>query len=283
MEKKFAGIPLEKTIIIGAINLSPQTFYKKSLVKNAEEAAKKAGKMSKNGAEIIDLGGMSTGPNAKPVSVREEKRCLLPAVESVREKINIPISVDTQRAEVAKEALEKGANIVNDVSGFKADNEMPKIAAEFGCSAILMANNISGRIRTAEKERNDIAKIKDIKEALEQSLKICEKNGVDLNEIAVDPAIGFGKGAEADLRVIANIDRLLELGRPICVGVSRKSFIGKTLSVDSPRDRLWGSLGATAVTILKGVNLVRTHDPAETSQLVRMIESILEEEVIEWN
>lgn len=277
MDQKFAEISLENRIIMGVINLSPETFYKGSLAEGAEEARRRAERMVSEGAEIIDLGGMSTGPEIEPLSKKKERERLLPAVKAVRDRIKAPISVDTQRAEVADEALESGADIINDVSGFKADEKMPEVAAGHECSAILMANQISGRIRTAEKGKCDIEGMKDIKKTLRDSLQICRDHGIDLTQIAVDPAIGFGRERGRDLEIIAELEKLSELKQPICIGVSRKSFLGKALNLDKPSERLPASLGATAVAVMKGADIVRTHDPKETTHLVRMIEAIQEE------
>lgn len=274
MTEKFEGLTLDKKIIMGIINLSPETFYKGSLAENPDKTANRARKMVENGADIIDIGGMSTGPNAGTMSIDEEKELLIPSLRKVREKIDFPISVDTQRAGIAKAALEEGAEIINDVSGFKADERMPEVASEFESSAILMANQISGRLRKAEKEVGDIQTIKDVKKALKESLKICRENGIDLDKTVVDPAIGFGRGKEWDLRIISDLEELEDLNRPICVGISRKSFIGKVLDLENPSERLMGSLGATAVAMRNGADIIRTHDPKETSQFVRIIEAI---------
>ncbi len=283
MVEKFAGVGLEETIIMGVVNLSQETFYGKSLAESAEEAADTAERMVENGAQIIDLGSMSTGPEVDPISLEEEKRKLIPAVETVRERVDVPISVDTQRSEAAREALDAGAEIINDVSGFKADSEMAEIVGVKDSWAVLMANQISGRIRTAEKNRGDIKSMSDIREGIEESLEICRENGVDLEKVSIDPAIGFGRGKDWDLKVLAKIEGLLDFDLPICIGVSRKSFIGKVLDLDDPSERLFGSLGATAVAVIKGADIIRTHDPLETTQLIRIIEAILEMEKNEGN
>lgn len=276
MSEKFAGINLENKVIMGIINLSSETFYKNSFAENSEEAASRAKGMVEDGAGIIDLGGMSTGPGVEPISAEKEKKILLPTVEAVREKIDVPISVDTQRAEVAQRALEKGADIVNDISGLKADDEMPQVIADRDCSLIVMANRVRGRIRTAEKDRKDIQSMREIIEALEESLRICRENNINPSRVAIDPGIGFGRDAEGDLKVISNLNELSKIERPICIGVSRKSFIGRTLSIEDPSKRLAGSLGATAITVLEGADIVRTHDPEEAADLIRMIEAIEE-------
>lgn len=274
MNQKFAGISLENGIIMGVINLSPETFHEGSLAESPEEAGTRAEKMVNEGADMIDLGGMSTGPGVEPIPKEREKEFLIPALKTVRDKIRAPISVDTQRAGVAKASLEAGANIINDISGFKADEKMPKVVADYECSAILMANQIPGRIRTAEKGKRDIESMKDIKKALRDSLQICKDHEIDLAEIAVDPAIGFGRDQDWDLKVIAKLDSLSGLNQPICIGVSRKSFTGKVLGLEETSQRLSGSLGATAVAVMKGADIIRTHDPKETSQLVHMIKAI---------
>lgn len=278
MEQSFAGKSLKKRIIMGVINLSPETFYKSSLVRGSDDAGERARKMVDDGADIIDLGAMSTGPGVDPISKEEEKRRLLPAVKAVREEIENPISIDTQRSEVARDALESGADIINDVSGLKADPEMVNVLAKYDCYAILMANKITGRLRTAEKEENDIDSMKKVKEALRKSLQICEETDVDPERITVDPSIGFGRPPEKDLEILGRLEELLELERPICIGVSRKSFIGEVLDLDRPKERLSGSLGATAVAIMKGASIIRTHDPQETSEAVKIVEAIEETE-----
>ncbi|KXB05366.1 hypothetical protein AKJ49_00935 [candidate division MSBL1 archaeon SCGC-AAA382A03] len=279
MNRKFAGISLEKSIIMGILNLSKKTFYKDSLAKNPKEVKNRTEKMIENGAQIIDIGGMSTGPNVKPISVEREKELLIPSIENLREEITVPISVDTQRSEVAKEAIEAGADIINDISGFKADENMAKIVSEYDCHAILMANRIYDRLRTAEKKGKDVSNMKKIMKGLKENLKICKEHGINLEKIAIDPGIGFGKDAKEDILVLSNLDALLEFNLPICIGVSRKSFIGKILEVEKPSERLPGSLGATAVGIFKNsADIIRTHDPKETFQFVRMIEKIQEEE-----
>ncbi len=274
MPEEFAGVDLEHKIIIGVLNLSSETFYEGSLVENYSEAASRAQRMVKNGAEIIDIGAMSTGPGVEPISLEEESRLLLPAIEAVQDKTDVPISIDTQRGEVARKALEAGGDIINDISGLKADDEMPQVVANHGCSLIVMANRIRGRIRTAEKGRKDIESMEEVFEGLEDSLQICKDYDIDLDKVAIDPGIGFGRDAEGDLKILSNLEELTEINRPICLGISRKSFIGKTLDIKEPSKRLAGSLGATAVGVMKGADIIRTHDPKETSHLVRIIEAI---------
>ncbi|MFW5913155.1 MAG: dihydropteroate synthase [Candidatus Hadarchaeota archaeon] len=274
MTGKFEGIPLKQKIIMGIINLSPETFYKESIAKNPKKTAAKAVEMVENGADIIDIGGMATGPDAKLISMDKERELLKPSVKAVRKKVDAPISIDTQRAGIAKEMLDEGADIINDISGFKADPQIAQLVSEYECSAIIMANGISGRIRRAEKKSGDIRTIKDVKKALKESLDICRENGVKLEKVAIDPGIGFGREKEEDLKIISKLKQLRELNRPICVGLSRKSFIGKVLDLDNPSERLIGSLGATAIALKNEAGIIRTHDPKETSQFIHMMSAI---------
>ncbi len=252
-------------VIVGAINVGPESFYRGSVVRSKAEAVERAGTMLEEGAHIIDVGAMSTAPGAKPIPTSLEMRRLIPVVRALVKGLDAPISVDTQRAKVAEAALEAGASIINDVSGLKADPKMARVISSFGCSTVLMAAN---------ERPGDAESIDEVMNALRDSLSICKLNGIDERKVVVDPGIGFGKGAEWDLHILANLGRLKNLGRPICVAVSRKSFIGRVLNLSDPGDRLWGSLAATAIAVLNGVDVVRTHDPKETSHAVRIAEAI---------
>lgn len=252
-------------VIVGVLNTSPDSFYAGSVVKSPTEAVKRARRMLDEGAGIIDVGAMSTAPGVKPIPVSLERRKLLPMVEALVRKLDSPISIDTQRAEIAEAALKAGAHIINDVSGLKADPEMARVLADFGCSAVLMA---------ARQKPGDVRTIEGIKRELGKSLRMCERHDIDLKKIIIDPGIGFGKGAEWDLYILANLRRLAALERPICVAVSRKGFIGKVLDLPDPVDRLWGSLAATAIAVLNGADVIRTHDPEETLHAVRLAEAV---------
>jgi len=194
-----------------------------------------------------------------------ERRRLLPIIEALVRELDSPISIDTQRAEIAEAALEAGAHIINDVSGLKADPEMAEVLADFGCSAIVMA---------ARRKPGDVRTIEEIKHELGESLRICEHHDIDLKKIVIDPGIGFGKGGEWDLYILANLRKLATLRRPMCVAVSRKGFIGKVLDLPDPADRLWGSIAATAIAVLNGADVVRTHDPEETLHAIRVAEAV---------
>lgn len=272
-------------VIIGAINLGVESFYRGSIVSGPKDVVKRAREMVEGGAEVIDIGAMGAGPRAIPISQGEELRKLIPAIKAASKEVDAPISADTQRADVAEAAIESGASIVNDISGLKADARMADVIARAGCSAILMATkNAPG----------DVYEIGEIRGALKSSLKICREHGVPLKKVVVDPAMGhwparlaslrprakeLAKGRKysfatyLDLRILARLKEI-DVGRPICLGMSRKSFIGDVLRLPNPEDRLSGSLAVAAVAVLNGAHAIRTHDPLETLQAVRMAEGV---------
>jgi dihydropteroate synthase len=277
------GLP---AVVIGAINLSPESFFAGSVVRSTAGAIRIAREFVEEGAEAIDLGAMSTGPGSGSVPERVEISRLVPAVRALSNEFDVPISVDTQRATVAEEAIAAGAEIVNDISGLKRDPRMPEVIAKYGCSAILMAT---------AREPGDVFKVFEIRRALLGSLSLCRRCGIPLKRVVLDPAIGawparlrrlgirakrrargrpYSRAASIDLQILARLGEFRSLGRPICVGISRKSFVGSVLGLPDPADRLIGSLAATVVAILNGAHVVRTHDPGETLQAIRMAEAI---------
>ena len=273
-------------MVIGALNLSPDSFYRESIVRSVTDAVRRAREMVEQGASVIDVGAMGTGPRSKPVSPEKEMRELIPAIKALAGELDVPISADTQRAEVAEAAIGAGAAVVNDISGLKADPKMAEVIARTGCSALLMATRHSP---------GDVYEIGEIKRALRGSLNICREHGISPNRVVIDPAIGYwparlarlGPSAKKrvskqpyslaaflDLRILARLRELKSLGPPICVGVSRKSFIGGVLSLPCPEECLVGSLAATAIAVLNGASAVRTHDVRETLQAVRLAKAI---------
>jgi dihydropteroate synthase len=270
--------------VIGVINLSPDSFYPQS-VRGPEQALARAREMIKQGVAIIDVGAMATGPRAKPIPVNLELHRMVPAVKAIA-KLGVTVSADTQRAEVAEAAVGAGASVVNDVSGLKADPNMAEVIASRGCSAILMAS---------DRAPGDVYEVGEIRRALAESLGVCKKHGIPLERVVLDPAVGYWparlkrlgrkfKGqvrgrpypyaAFLDLRILARLSEFRELGRPICVGISRKSFLGAVLGLKDPSQRLAGSLAASAVAVFIGVDVLRAHDPAETMQAARIAEAI---------
>jgi len=271
----------DKTRIMGVINVSPESFYKHSVKLSAREIAETAREMDEQGADFIDIGAMSTAPYLKTmISMDEEIERLRPAVKIVKDACDLAISVDTPRAKVADAALNLGADIVNDVTGLKYDPEMAKVVVDHDASVILCA--YEKKIVSGNAIRTTI-------NALRNSIKIADNAGIKSRKMIVDPAIGFfrEKGnhpfftrmrgtnwLDRDLILIRRLNDLHVLRKPICVSVSRKSFIGKILNIENPEDRLLGSLAAEAICILNGAHIIRTHNVSATTQAVKVAEAM---------
>lgn len=257
-------------VLVGALNVSPESFYAGSVHRDPDDLLRVAAGMVRAGAAILDIGAMSTAPYlAARISEAEEADRLGSAVHLVSTKLDVPISADTTRSGPARSALEAGATIVNDVSGLTADPVMARLVAGRGAGLVVAAGERGGD------EAGPPLEV--VRRLLAESLKIAGGAGVPAERIVVDPGIGFFRRRgipwyEWDLALLAGLRALGDLG-PICVGVSRKSFIGALLGQDDPRDRLPGSLAATALAVANGAHIIRTHDVAETSQAVRVAEA----------
>lgn len=257
--------------IMAVLNVSPESFHKDSVHVSAEHIAEAAVAQAGAGADIIDIGAMSTAPYLETeISVSEETERLARAVEAAARAVSVPLSVDTQRVQPAEAALRAGAQIVNDVSGLKRDPDMAALLARTGAGAILVASEPSPRSG---------APVERIRNALHDSLTRASQGGLPAKRIVLDPGIGFFREPgiawdEWDCLVLRELDELRHLGRPLLVGVSRKSFIGKILGRSDPRDRLIGSLACAAIAVVNGAHVVRTHDVKETLEAVRMAERL---------
>ncbi len=247
--------------VMGVINLSKESFYSGSVVK-ADSVLDAALKMIEEGADLIDVGARSTWPLAEKISKEEERSRLIPAVRQLRD-IPVPVSVDTMFSDIAGEALDAGADIINDVSGFTADERMAEVAKERGCPVILMAsNNIPGDPVGMDAVMMSLARI------ITQS----EEKGIDPDSIIIDPAIGKWTPEKLpmyDYETIDTLGRLRIFGKPILAAVSRKSFIGETLGKQAG-ERLYGSLAAAAIAVRNGAHIIRTHDVAPTVDAVKV-------------
>lgn len=265
---KFAGIDLEEPRIMGVINVSPESFYKGSVKQDEKELIETALKMIEDGASFIDVGAKSTAPYLETqIPVEEEIRRAVWAISTLRDYVDVPISIDTTNAKVAGEAIKAGADIINDVSGLKGDANMVKVAVEYDVPIIICAH---GEVRDFMEPVHTVINL------LQESLQIAYKNGIEKEKIAIDPAIGFLRPKyppwfEWDSRVIANLNMLKMFGLPILVGISRKSFIGAITGRKDPNERLPGSLAATAIAVWNGANIIRTHDVRETLDAVRVV------------
>lgn len=258
--------------IMGILNTSPESFYKKSIKITKQQITNTIKQMEINGADFIDVGGMSTAPYlSTSVSEKIESQRILNAIQIIQNVSNLPISVDTCRANVAKSALEHGIEIINDISGLKYDDKMIDVIREYGPSLILCAFD----------SKTVVGDIQSTKNLLKDSLKIAKIAGIPSSKIVLDPAIGFfrktGKGSfftkiksdwlERDLSVIQNL-KSIKQQYPILISVSNKSFIGKLLGKENVSDRLFGSLAAEVVSVLNGADIIRTHNVAETKDAI---------------
>ena len=262
------GFPVR---LMGVINVSPESFYQGSVSQAEDSLRSKADQMAAEGADMLDIGAMSTAPyHAAEITEEEEIQRLTWAVGIVRKALSIPISADTKRSRVALAALDAGAEIVNDVSGLRHDSAMAEIVARRALGVIVMASE-------AGPEAGD--PIGTVQRFLQESLQIIWKAGVPEHRVVVDPGIGFFRRAAIpwhawDCEVLRRLAELRTLDRPLLVGVSRKSFIGQVLGQSDPADRLVGSLAATAIAVVNGAHLVRTHDVGPTRQAIRMAEAL---------
>jgi dihydropteroate synthase len=257
--------------VMAVLNVSPESFYKGSVQSSLESLAEVAQAMASAGADIIDIGAMSTAPYLKThIRVEEETERLTQAVEVVASCITVPVSADTQRAQSAAAALAVGARIINDVSGLKHDPAMATLLARAGAGAVVMAS---------ERTPGTGTPMMRIKTALQESLYIAAQAGIPRDHIVLDPGVGFFRQPgipwdEWDCVVLRDLVDLRSLGFPLLVGVSRKSFIGKILGLPNAADRLIGSLACAAVAVYNGAHIIRAHDVKETVEAVRMAERL---------
>jgi len=256
----------ERTLVMGILNVTPDSFSDGGRYNNVERAVQHAREMVAEGGDIIDIGGESTRPGHVPVSEQEELGRVIPVVEALhRELPHIPLSVDTYKAQVAYEALKAGAHIINDVWGFKAEPRMAEVAAEFGCPVILMHNRHDRHYRDL---------LADVAADLRESVEIARKAGVSDENIILDPGIGFAKDYHENLRVMKALDELAALGFPLLLGTSRKRFIRTAL--DLPVDEVvFGTAATVALGIAQGCQIVRVHDVKEIKQTVQMCDAIV--------
>lgn len=274
----------ERTYVMGIINATPDSFSGDGLW-NEESAVAAAVQQARqfvgDGAHILDIGGESTRPGGAPVGAREESERVLPVIRAVREAVDVPISVDTYRAQVARAALAAGADWINDVWGLRMDPEMVHVVAEAGRPVVIMHNRSKPK-NVAQEERlggryvgveyEDL--IADVKRELQASVDLALVNGVKEEQIIIDPGVGFGKTVSQNVRLIDELDQFKAMGFPILLGPSRKSFIGYTLDLP-PQDRMEGTAATVAIGIDRGADIVRVHDVKAIARVARMVDRIV--------
>jgi dihydropteroate synthase len=263
----------ERTLVMGILNATPDSFSDGGHCADPEAALDRALEMAAQGADIIDIGGESTRPGAAPVPVMQEIRRTVPLIVRIREHTDVPISIDTMKAETAAEALDAGADIINDVSAFVADARMADVAAETRAGVVLM--HMKGTPGTMQDQPAYENVLGEVGTYLKQRIEAAAQHGIGRESIVVDPGIGFGKTLEHNLELLRGINQLSECGCPILVGASRKSFIGQITGRDVPADRLAGSLGAAAWAVLQGAHILRVHDVIDTCDICRLVDTLL--------
>jgi dihydropteroate synthase len=257
---------------MGVLNVTPDSFYDGGVYFDPARAVGRGLELAAEGADIIDVGGESTRPGSEPIPADEELRRILPVVEALRKETKVLISVDTTKSEVAQTALAKGADIINDISAGRFDARVPAVAARSGAGLILM--HMKGTPRTMQLSPHYEDVLAEVKAFLRERIEAAAAAGVERERIIIDPGIGFGKRLEDNLVLLRNIASLTELGRPILVGISRKSFIGNILNLDA-RERLEGTVAAAVLCVAGGASLLRVHDVRAVSRAITVAEAIL--------
>lgn len=272
-----------KTRIMGIVNLTPDSFSGDGIYKSqikprktgvgiVEQAVRIAERMVENGADIIDLGGESTRPGARPVSLNEEIDRVIPVIKKLIKRIKAPISIDTSKAEVARQALDLGASIINDISGLHNDPYLVDLAGRYNAGVVIM--HIKGSPRTMQNNPRYKSLIPEIIDYLNKGIKVVTDAGVDSKKIIVDPGIGFGKTTAHNLEILRRLREFKVLSKPLLVGTSRKSLIGNVLGLPVGQ-RLWGTAATIAIAINNGADIVRLHDVGEMADVVRMADAIV--------
>lgn len=263
----------EKTLIMGILNVTPDSFSDGGFFYSQQKAIEHGLQMVDDGADIIDVGGESSRPGAESVSTAIELKRVLPVIDGLVKKIKVPVSIDTIKAQVARQAIESGAEIVNDISALHSDKKMTKTIKDTGAAAILM--HMRGKPRNMQKGNlvynNLMAEIADyLKKSSEKALK----EGVEKDRLVIDPGIGFGKTPEDNYKIIKNLSQLKELGMPIMVGTSRKSFIGIVIGGE-PKERIEGTAATVAAAIINGCHIVRVHDVETMKKVAAVADAIV--------
>ncbi|KJJ83433.1 dihydropteroate synthase [Candidatus Omnitrophus magneticus] len=249
---------------MGVLNVTPDSFSDAGKYMDSERALDCALGMAEEGADIIDVGGESSRPGAKPITAKEELKRILPVVRKLAQKLKIPVSVDTYKSSVAREALSSGASIINDITGLKFDSLMAETISSYNAGVVL--THIKGLPRTMQENPYYDDVIREIKKELACSIKIANSAGIRAYNIVIDPGIGFGKTVEHNLTIIRELEKFKTLKKPILIGLSRKAFIG-AITNKTVANRLYGTIAANVVAIMNGADIIRVHDvvPAKDS------------------
>jgi dihydropteroate synthase len=268
----------QRTLIMGVLNVTPDSFSDGGKFLDPRRAIEHAFAMESAGADLLDIGGESTRPGSSGTPAEEELARVLPVLKGLQGRVKIPVSIDTQKAEVAEAAIAAGAEIINDISGLRNDPRIAEVAARHCVPLILM--HIRGRPRSMQKGPFARNVVKDVTRGLRASVALARKAGVSKSQLILDPGIGFGKSFSQNYELLAKLPELAKLGFPLMVGASRKSFLGATLGRNGkpapPEERIWGTAATVAASILGGAHIVRVHDVSEMVQVARVADCLLD-------
>ena len=254
-----------RTYIMGILNVTPDSFSDGGRFNRLDEALRHAEEMVRDGADIVDIGGESTRPGHTVITEEEEIDRVVPVIEAVKRRFDVPVSIDTYKGKVAEAALQAGADLVNDIWGFKHDRKVAELTARYGVACCLMHNRHEAVYQNF---------LEDMVRDMEACVQIAREAGVPEDKIILDPGVGFGKTYEMNLEAICHVDVLHTLGFPILLGTSRKSVIGLTLNLPTDQ-RVGGTLATTVMGVMKGCAFVRVHDVKENKRVIQMTEAIL--------
>ena len=269
---KSSVLSLKHPLMMGILNVTPDSFYDGGRFWRRDQALEQAFRLVEEGADFLDVGAESTRPGAQAISAEEELDRLLPVLEILLTEVSVPISVDTTKAAVAKRVLELGAQIINDVSGLGADSEMAEVVREFEAGLILMHRRGTPETMQSFAQYQDVTE--EVTRELGAGIYFAEDKGIDPEKIVIDPGIGFAKTAEQSLELIERLNELKRFGRPIVIGPSRKSFIGKVTNT-GPEERLFGTVASSVLAFERGANIFRVHDVKAVREALMVAESIL--------
>jgi dihydropteroate synthase len=259
-------------LVLGIVNVTPDSFSDGGRFLDADAAVAQGLRLIEQGADLLDIGGESTRPGSQPIDLDEELSRVIPVVRRLAARTSTPLSVDTSKAEVARQALEVGAHVINDITALEGDPAMPEVVRRGRAGVILMHMQGTPATMQAEPRYEDV--VAEVAEFLEARLQACIDLGIAASQVVLDPGIGFGKSTEHNLRLLAHLEELQRLGRPVCLGVSRKGFLGKVTGRPLEQ-RLAGSLAAACYALVRGTaQIIRAHDVAETRDAVVLVNQI---------
>jgi dihydropteroate synthase len=264
-----------RALIMGILNITPDSFSDGGRFLDPDQAIRHAKEMVAAGADLIDVGGESTRPSAEPISSEEELRRVIPVIERLSQEIPVPVSIDTYKADVARKAIQAGARWVNDISALRFDMKMADLIAESQAPVILM--HMKGTPMDMQRDPHYESVISEIYSFLGERIEFAVSAGIRWEQIIIDPGIGFGKRTQDNLMILAGLERFKTLGRPILLGTSRKSFIGRVLGLPS-EDRLEGTAATLVIGLMKGARIFRVHDVGQAVRVIRTAEAVLHEE-----